>query len=174
VVKDEKLCDILWTRVKSLVPLYIKNSAGEWDAVGLNECFRFCRYTPGQHFSRHCDGAFERNSNEVSFLTFMIYLSESKEGSGGATRFFGGSDDSTERLQPTYKVIPKPGLLLLFHHDNLHDGERVKEGLKYLLRSEVMYKRRLTESEKEDESPMKEREESEESTTTPFTVNFRY
>jgi hypothetical protein len=46
---------------------------------------------------------------------------------GGATKFENAS------------VIPKAGLALVFDHYLLHEGTRVVEGQKYVLRSDVMY-----------------------------------
>ena len=43
-------------------------------------------------------------------------------------------------FRPTLVVDPAPGRALLFQHRVLHEGERVERGVKYLLRSEIMYR----------------------------------
>jgi hypothetical protein len=86
-----------------------------WSLTGLNEMFRFCRYTKGQIFRGHTDACFKRNSKERSFYTYMLYLNAGFE--GGHTRFL--ERDGTV----IYEVTPKPGLLLCFQHDIFHDGK---------------------------------------------------
>jgi hypothetical protein len=55
----------------------------------------------------------------------MIYLNGGAR--GGETRFQHAS------------ITPAPGLALIFDHYVLHEGVRVLEGQKYVLRSDVMY-----------------------------------
>src|SRR5262249_54566656 len=94
---------------------------------GVNERFRCYRYAPGQRFASHFDGAFRRDAHELSQLTFMIYLNDGF--GGGATRFL---DDGCE-------VVPRTGCALFFQHHILHEGALVTSGVKYVLRSDVMY-----------------------------------
>jgi hypothetical protein len=61
-------------------------------------------------------------------LTFLIYLNEGCE--GGETRLPGAS------------VSPRTGLGLLFQHLLLHEGAALQAGVKYVLRSDVMFRRR--------------------------------
>lgn len=42
-------------------------------------------------------------------------------------------------------VLPKTGMALIFNHDTLHEGEPVTKGTKYIIRTEVMYRRVDTE-----------------------------
>lgn len=55
----------------------------------------------------------------------MVYLNEGYE--GGATRF------------EAAKVMGKAGMALLFQHGLIHEGAEVTQGVKYVLRSDVMY-----------------------------------
>lgn len=55
----------------------------------------------------------------------MIYLNDAYE--GGSTRF--------EELE----VEGKQGMALVFEHEQLHEGAEVTAGIKYVLRSDVMY-----------------------------------
>lgn len=97
--------------------------------VGANERFRCYRYDVGQRFAPHYDGAFLRDDDERSLLTFMVYLNEGF--GGGTTRFHDFDVD----------VTPKTGMALLFQHLLLHEGCAVASGVKYALRSDVMYRR---------------------------------
>ena len=95
--------------------------------VGVNERFRCYRYQPGQQFRPHYDGAFQRHDHECSELTFMIYLNASC--TGGNTAF----------LDFDVEVVPEIGKALFFQHRLLHEGAVVTAGVKYVLRSDVMY-----------------------------------
>lgn len=123
ILDDVELATELWGRVRDRIPLL----RGGRHVRGLNERFRFYRYAPGQKFAWHSDGPFQRENGEVSLLTFMIYLNEGYR--GGATRF-----DWTE-------VAGKEGMALIFEHELVHEGAELTEGVKYVLRSDVMYGR---------------------------------
>jgi predicted 2-oxoglutarate/Fe(II)-dependent dioxygenase YbiX len=95
---------------------------------GANERFRCYRYEPGQRFAPHFDGAFVRDgTGERSLLTFMVYLNE--EFDGGETAFH----------EFDVRVRPRTGTALLFQHRLLHESCVVTSGIKYALRSDVMY-----------------------------------
>lgn len=98
-------------------------------SVGANERFRCYKYEVGQRFALHLDGSFVRDERERSLLTFMIYLNEGFE--GGETAF----PDADE------VVIPRTGTALFFQHPIEHEGCPVRRGVKYALRTDVMYRR---------------------------------
>jgi prolyl 4-hydroxylase len=123
MVDDPAKAACLWARINA----HIKD-VGSWGPVGLNERFRYYRYHPGQRFAPHQDGSFRRDETERSFLTFLIYLNGGCE--GGETRLPGAS------------VSPQAGLGLLFRHELLHEGAALQAGVKYVLRSDVMFRRR--------------------------------
>lgn len=70
----------------------------------------------------------------MSLLTFMIYLNEGYE--GGETQF-----DDAAKSPPgeSVSVAGKVGMALVFEHELLHEGAEVTAGVKYVLRSDVMY-----------------------------------
>jgi prolyl 4-hydroxylase len=117
-----ELANQLWERVKDCVPARIGNS----EAIGLNELFRFYRYEPGQQFKKHIDESFIRNQNEASYFTFMIYLNDKYE--GGETKF------------DAVGIKGKKGMALVFLHSLPHEGAEVTAGIKYVLRTDIMYK----------------------------------
>lgn len=121
ILDDQALANQLWVRISSVVPSLL---AGR-QARGVNERFRFYRYLPGQKFSWHTDGYFERENGERSLLTFMVYLNEGYE--GGATEFVSA------------RVVGETGMGLFFEHQLSHQGAEVITGIKYVLRSDVMY-----------------------------------
>ena len=123
MIDDHARADNLWSRITD----YIPHRIGDWQACGVNERFRFYRYDVGQQFDWHYDGAFEREYGQRSQLTFMVYLN------GG----FEGGETSIENLD----ILPRPGLALFFRHRQLHKGQPVISGRKYVLRTDVMYRR---------------------------------
>ncbi len=103
-----------------------------WEIVGFNERFRFYRYDPGQRFAAHTDGYYERPNGERSQLTFMVYLNEGCQ--GGETRF--------HVTEPPLSVVPERGKALVFMHRVLHEGAEVIQGRKYVLRTDIMYRKK--------------------------------
>ncbi|ORY16545.1 hypothetical protein BCR34DRAFT_476133 [Clohesyomyces aquaticus] len=113
-----------------------------WKLTRLNERMRFLKYTGGEYFKAHCDGAYETpNGAERSYFTLHLYLNdaEGKPGQeplvGGATSFHSYMD-----LRVKIDVVPKAGRILLFQHrDLLHSGADVISGLKFTMRTDIMY-----------------------------------
>jgi prolyl 4-hydroxylase len=124
IFDDVELAGTLFDRIASHVP----QKLCAMKPVGANERFRCYRYEHEQRFAPHYDGAFVRDDNERSLLTFMVYLNE---GFGGGATTFHDFDVS---------VTPKTGRALLFQHFLLHEGCAVTSGVKYALRSDVMYR----------------------------------
>jgi prolyl 4-hydroxylase len=120
---NEQLAKKFWEKAKDFLPPIL----GNYFAIGLNELFRFYKYTPGQRFKMHRDGSYQRSESECSFYTFLLYLNDDFE--CGATAF-----------ENNCTINPKQGSLLVFYHPLKHEGKIVTAGKKYCLRSDVMYK----------------------------------
>lgn len=139
---DQSLTDVVWGRLKGMVPPMVELDGYEWRACGLNECWRLAKYSPGDRFGAHCDANFKRNACEISMFTVNVYMNSVHPEHGGATRFYGGSNARTE---PRLVVQPEAGLAVLFRQPPeaalLHDGEELAGGEKFLFRSDVMYRR---------------------------------
>lgn len=121
IFDDPDYAALLWRRIEAEIPPF---RAGR-QVRGLNERFRLYRYAPGQLFDWHIDGPFRRPNGEMSLFTFMIYLNEGY--GGGATEF------------KNHAIMGRLGMGLLFEHGLSHTGAKVTEGVKYALRSDVMY-----------------------------------
>jgi len=136
MIDDAKSADIIWQRVKDTVPKAILG----WTPVGLNTRFRFYQYVVGNYFNQHVDGCYAKSRDEQSFITFQIYLNEGMK--GGSTTFF---DNIFEGGQ--WECVPKIGKGVFFYHRGwLHEGSAVTEGIKYTIRSDIMY-RKLSQAE---------------------------
>ncbi len=121
---DVPLAARLFARIQGALPPVLCGM----NAVGANERFRCYRYQPGQQFAAHYDGAYVRTSQERSLLTLIVYLNDDFE--GGRTAF----------LDFGLEAIPKTGTALVFQHLLLHEGCTVHSGVKYAMRSDVMYR----------------------------------
>lgn len=138
VAKDVRNNDrILWDdRVKALdwwnrCRLFVPPAFGKWEAYGVNERFRFYRYKSGQVFKKHQDRSYRKAKGDESWWTLLVYLNAGFE--GGRTRFwFAGGEEIS--------VQPETGMALFFLHERTHEGEQVNAGVKYVLRTDVMYR----------------------------------
>lgn len=125
---DLELAADLFARVREIAPATLREGVRHTVSRGLNERFRGYRYSAGQRFAPHYDGAFRRDSQECSELTVLFYLNEG---------FIGGK---TTFCDWEVSVEPRRGRALLFTHHTLHAGDTVEEGRKYVLRSDLMYR----------------------------------
>jgi hypothetical protein len=124
IFDDPALADQLFGRVAASLPSPLAGMR----PVGANERFRCYRYTPGQRFAPHMDGCFARSDREYSLLTLIVYLNEG----------FGGG--ATEFCNYDCEAVPRTGHALLFQHAILHEGCVVTSGVKYAMRSDIMYR----------------------------------
>ena len=135
VVDDPSLARALFRRLRAALPEHVVDRhGGSWRLVGLNERFRFCRYTGGQSFRVHRDGAHAAEPETRSILTLQIYLDEDFD--GGHTRFYG-----SRRGPIVGSIEARTGRAIVFDHDLWHDGEAVTRGTKHVLRTDVIYAR---------------------------------
>lgn len=103
----------------------------------LNHRWRYCRYTKLHYFGAHVDGGFRPTPDVRSLLTFMLYLNGPPEHTGGCTNFL---DIRTK--QKTLTIEPKAGTAIVFPQENsnyYHEGEVLTSGVKYILRSDIMF-----------------------------------
>lgn len=121
IVDDASLAQTLFERARPLLPGEIDG----WRLCGFNERFRYYRYAERQQFDWHLDGTVRVVAGRESFLTFMVYLNDDFQ--GGNTEF--GWE----------KVAPREGTALVFPHRIRHRGAPVQSGVKYVLRTDVIY-----------------------------------
>ncbi|KAH9809197.1 oxidoreductase domain-containing protein [Teratosphaeria destructans] len=153
----------IWKRIEHLpevqeivslenVPNIFGNGAanrGEvWRLTRPNERLRFLKYIGGEYFRPHCDGAYMTPDRaERSFFTLHLYLNDGAELSqlnspiactagcvGGATTFH------SKDMKYRFDVLPRTGRVLLFQHRSLvHSGDDVANGVKYTVRTDLMF-----------------------------------
>ena len=166
-ISSEALSEVLFSRIASVL-CSIKEDAitctsenahtflnegfgmtGEWKLHSLNSRFRLCKYHPGGHFGPHYDSDFVIDPmRKRSLKTFMIYLNDNYE--GGTTNFAESHDMNKDEVQGIYCSPPDKvyaslkacrGDCLVFDHRLLHEGQQVTNGMKYLIRSDIMYEK---------------------------------
>ncbi|EKJ72381.1 hypothetical protein NXS19_004163 [Fusarium pseudograminearum] len=150
---QQTIVDRLWERclhadglrdLLAVVPHEPWMKGGKWVFSRLNDRMRFLKYSPGQFFKPHCDGAYfytEGPGKEFeTFYTVHLYLNDSAENDpaselqGGATSFL------DRRGEKRVDVNPKAGSVLIFQHKGLfHEGALVNRGIKYTMRTDILY-----------------------------------
>ena len=123
---DADLARMLFERERPRAPKQFLGAS----LIGANERFRCYRYKPGMRFAPHQDGAFYRNEAEQNYYSFLVYLNEGFE--GGNTTF---------ATAPEISIKPRTGMGLLFQHPIIHEGSVVKAGVKYVARTDLMYRK---------------------------------
>lgn len=123
IYDSEEFASKMWEKVQAFVP----EKTDYRIACGLNERFRFYKYHVRQQFRLHKDGSYLPSFDRWSYYTFMIYLNENIE--GGETNF----------PNQDISVIPETGKALIFKHELPHEGSPVQAGIKYVIRTDIMY-----------------------------------
>ncbi len=122
ILDDPELAKTIWEDLAAFAPMQLGRSR----AIGLNERFRIYRYKEGQQFKKHRDLSYIRNPQEASYYTCLIYLNDAFE--GGSTTF------------KNVEITPQIGRCLLFYHPLEHEGKIIHSGIKYVLRTDIMYR----------------------------------
>ncbi|GBC08919.1 hypothetical protein RclHR1_08490013 [Rhizophagus clarus] len=123
----------IFNRISHLLPQTWKWGNRTFPLSCLNERLRFLKYKKGEYFKCHQDGMYGRDDgSETSFVTLQLYLNEGFQ--GGETTFL------NNLLNAKVPVIPKPGRALVFEHNIFHEGSKLIDGIKYVIRTDVMYK----------------------------------
>uniref|UniRef100_A0AAV1UTE0 Fe2OG dioxygenase domain-containing protein n=1 Tax=Peronospora matthiolae TaxID=2874970 RepID=A0AAV1UTE0_9STRA len=132
--------ELLWKRLQPHVPTEFEGM----HAVALNPAIRFYRYSSGQRFGCHVDQSdVDRRTGYHSRFTVLVYLNDSTDSDlqGGSTIFYANEAGAKEE-QVVLDVVPETGSALVHGHGDrclLHEGALVTRGVKYLLRTDVMY-----------------------------------
>lgn len=147
---QSRLIESVYERVKPHLPPTIDQCA----VAGINARLRFFCYEPGAEYRVHVDGAWPGSGfnaegvpvddifgDRYSRLTFLIYLNDDFE--GGHTTFFTPSSSDIGLLEAS-AVKPSKGSILCFPHGDAvgslaHEGTSVIRGLKYVIRTDVLY-----------------------------------
>ncbi|EFC40555.1 predicted protein [Naegleria gruberi] len=151
LVKSKKLADMIWSRIVPFlkksdidgVKPYGFDNDGCWVPCGINEVLRFNKYSRGTFFKPHTDAQFVRNDNEKSIFTVLVYLSDSSAATTLLKKV--GEKIEDDSISFDFKKLasikPTEGSVAIFNHDLYHDGQKLYYGSKYVVRSEIIFKR---------------------------------
>eukprot|EP00037_Helgoeca_nana_P021729 m.219796 g.219796 ORF g.219796 m.219796 type:complete len:274 (-) comp25761_c1_seq3:265-1086(-) len=137
---DPSLAAALYPRLAGVIPTDIVDESSPssvWRPVGLNPRFRCSKYTPGDVFGAHVDAAYAESVDVQSLFTVNIYTST--VATRGETRFFhsgregGGLAFACDAVAGDAVVFRQPP-----GRAYRHDGAGFPDGVKYLLRTDVM------------------------------------
>jgi prolyl 4-hydroxylase len=137
MVDDRQTAALLWERMGALMPRLEGRAP-----VGVNWRFRIYRYRPGQYFRPHVDVRMDLPDGGVTLMSMMIYLNADFE--GGQTGFLEKKPRSAGRSRKRsnctrFQVSPVTGSAVVFDHLLLHEGVEVREGVKYAVRTDVVF-----------------------------------
>jgi len=127
---SDELSQKLFDKIKPHLAKVPKNA----NLYGLNNRIHFFRYEVGQKYNWHFDGAYSPDANTVSYMTFFVYLNDDFE--GGGTSFI--LEDAYSKDE--FTIEPKAGTALCFYQQYKHRGDEVTKGVKYAMRSDVLYR----------------------------------
>ncbi|KAJ3130245.1 hypothetical protein HK098_004292 [Nowakowskiella sp. JEL0407] len=144
LASSDEFADILWRRIishltredfENVRPYGFGATKGTWAPAGVNPMIRFSKYNKGGHFQRHRDGGFVIHDDLRSIFTVLIFLND--DFMGGETTFY----SDVQGDSPCLKFNPAAGTAVIFNHDCRHAGEIVEGGVKYILRTDIMFQR---------------------------------
>jgi len=126
VIRDDPaIARDLFIRLRRHLP----ERMGPLTLLELNDHLRFYRYRPGQRFDPHTDHWYRPNEFEITLHTVLVYFNDNFE--GGQTLF----QEQLDRV-----LRPRRGMAAIFQHKIRHEGCEVREGTKYAMRSDVIYR----------------------------------
>jgi len=143
LVEDGETSANLWEYLRKILS-YEYNDESILDefqtAKGLNPQLKVYRYLKGRHFGQHYDESVSVNTSDLkgeTKWTLLIYLTGDEEFIGGDTIFH-----PIDKRESSINVHPSKGTALLHKHGDdclLHEAQLVKDGVKWVLRSDVVF-----------------------------------
>jgi len=140
---EGSLGEELWRRISQYIPqIEVLPEDGTFEYYLMNSRYRFAKYFKGEGFALHVDKPTVYEKEICSIYTVNIYLNDLKPEQGGKTRFYtkmmGGNIVASVGGSAGTVAIFKQALGGVF--TPVHDGEKVNSGLKYLMRTDIIYK----------------------------------
>jgi hypothetical protein len=125
VIRDDPgIAAELFRRLRPHLP----ETMGDLRLIGLNDHLRFYRYRAGQRFDPHMDHWYRPNDRQITLHSILVYFNDD---------FTGGETQFQEQLDEV--VVPRAGMVAVFQHKLRHEGRPVLSGIKYAMRSDVIY-----------------------------------
>eukprot|EP01119_Soliformovum_irregulare_P018517 TRINITY_DN5698_c0_g1_i5.p1 TRINITY_DN5698_c0_g1~~TRINITY_DN5698_c0_g1_i5.p1 ORF type:complete len:716 (-),score=113.85 TRINITY_DN5698_c0_g1_i5:50-2197(-) len=143
-----ELAAVLFDRVKCVLNRHDvegvrpigQGNEGHWFPTGMDPWFKFSKYDVGTYFHAHMDLPYYISEDERTIYTVMIFLNDDFE--GGKTNFFQRDEPTSKDEEVMLSIEPKLRRAILFNHDTRHAGAILTRGCKYILRSEIIFRRK--------------------------------
>ena len=175
-VEDPYLTSVLWSRLISASLLSAelhdiiynlkipddsvddsRDLSGAWHADHLRPRSLFAAYTETDFFGAHFDSRVEE-PGYLSHITLLVYLNErGVDFEGGTTNILNfGCKLGSERMVADEsgvisRISPTAGSAVLFFQESMwHEGGSVISGVKYILRSDVMFTKNCASSQHDE------------------------
>jgi len=147
-VDDAAFARNLWEHsgLQYLVDSFEDQAVFGGKVLGLNSNIRIYRYRPGQFFDQHYDESNRLQFGEAKLparttWTLLVYLTTCE---GGETVFYPEVARRGEKTPEPIVVGLETGMALLHKHGDdclLHEGREVRNGEKWVLRSDIVVER---------------------------------
>eukprot|EP01119_Soliformovum_irregulare_P018518 TRINITY_DN5698_c0_g1_i7.p1 TRINITY_DN5698_c0_g1~~TRINITY_DN5698_c0_g1_i7.p1 ORF type:complete len:700 (-),score=151.24 TRINITY_DN5698_c0_g1_i7:21-2120(-) len=143
-----ELAAVLFDRVKCVLNRHDvegvrpigQGNEGHWFPTGMDPWFKFSKYDVGTYFHAHMDLPYYISEDERTIYTVMIFLNDDFE--GGKTNFFQRDEPASKDEDVMLSIEPKMGRAIIFNHDTRHAGAILTRGCKYIMRSEIIFRRK--------------------------------
>lgn len=169
VLADQTVADDFWSKLKKIVPdnaSFLGNNTyfdsttkgTEWTKYGIYPHLRLYKYDKNDVFPEHDDYKIRKKIVDedgtqtiyMSFLTLLVYLND--DFSGGQTcywpdrkgvhcRFKSGDDKASGKKEPQIRIKPISGMAVIQDQNIMHEALAPGNGTKYILRTDILYKR---------------------------------
>jgi len=137
---------MIWDKFYDAFPIIFERARNlVWFPSAINPNIRVLKYIPEMHSVNefHTDGP-EIQTTTRSFMSLVVYLND--DFTGGDTSFANPVQISSTTTFAKRDVVgssrsfkPKTGVGIIFPHSLQHCGVSVSSGVKYALRTDVMY-----------------------------------
>eukprot|EP00750_Incisomonas_marina_P028762 INCI69.1.p1 GENE.INCI69.1~~INCI69.1.p1 ORF type:complete len:261 (+),score=33.42 INCI69.1:242-1024(+) len=169
VMDDENMATLLWKRCRQFVPMTVDQlttnpyfAAGQgWVPQGVFPRLRLYKYDAGDAFPEHIDYKVKQTTvledgsrvTKQSVYTLLVYLNN--DFTGGRTGYWPDHKGihcrflrEHEKQHASIKkhqvsIKPQTGLAVLQDQNVLHEGLPVKQGTKYILRTDIVFQRSI-------------------------------
>ncbi|KFE97635.1 2OG-Fe(II) oxygenase [Chryseobacterium luteum] len=121
-LESTELSDLIWSNLDFSV-LKLEGHL----PIGINKSFRLYKYFINDEFIEHIDMSTIISDDVRTFYSILIYLND--DFTGGNTKF------------NDFEIKPTLGSIVTFPHNQLHSGEKITSGIKYVLRGDVIFKK---------------------------------
>lgn len=138
---DPSVAKVVFDRMQSSGVLRELQAKVQFGSVSYGPCacnpnIRIYKYDKGMAFGRHVDGSHHVEGIGMTEVTVLVCLSDCQ---GGSTRFYPANSGKNAK---SIAFAPQKGALLVHVHGDRcleHEADPVVSGLKYILRTDIVY-----------------------------------